>query len=102
MEATDTITANRATRGPGGPGGAGGSASAGEGGAPNGHPGETITRAAGAGGFLGLGLGGGLDRFARVFIEMGVLTWPNGFDMDALNLHMKMSAAGELHRDAAE
>lgn len=42
------------------------------------------------------------DFFARVFIEMGVLTWPNGFDMDALNLQMTMAAAGELHRDAAE
>jgi hypothetical protein len=39
--------------------------------------------------------------FARVFIEMGVLTWPNGFDMDAINLHMTMETAGELHRDAA-
>ena len=40
--------------------------------------------------------------FAQVFVEMGVLTWPNGFDMDALNLHMTMAAAGELSRDAAE
>lgn len=40
--------------------------------------------------------------FARVFIEMGVLAWPNGFDMDAIKLHMDMAAAGELNRDAAE
>jgi hypothetical protein len=40
--------------------------------------------------------------FARVFVEMGVLTWPNGFDMDAIKLHMDMAAAGELKHDAAE
>ena len=40
--------------------------------------------------------------FARVFVEMGVPTWPNGFDVDAINLHMSMEAAGELRRDAAE
>ncbi len=41
-------------------------------------------------------------EFAKVFVEMGVLTWPNGFDMDAIKLHMDMAAAGELKRDAAE
>jgi len=40
--------------------------------------------------------------FARVFVEMGVPTWPNGFDVDAIKLHMDMAAAGELRRDAAE
>jgi hypothetical protein len=40
--------------------------------------------------------------FARVFVEMGVPTWPNGFDLDAIKLHMDMAAAGELRRDAAE
>jgi hypothetical protein len=40
--------------------------------------------------------------FARVFVEMGVPTWPNGFDMDSIKLHIDMAAAGELHRDAAE
>ena len=40
--------------------------------------------------------------FARAFVEMGVPTWPNGFDVDAIKLHMDMSEAGELHRDAAE
>ena len=40
--------------------------------------------------------------FARVFVEMGVPTWPNGFDVDAIKLHMDMAAAGELQRDAAE
>lgn len=40
--------------------------------------------------------------FGRVFLEMGIPTWPNGFDIDAIKLHMDMAAAGELHRDAAE
>ena len=40
--------------------------------------------------------------FARVFVEMGVPTWPNGYDIDAIKLHMDMEAAGELSRDAAE
>jgi hypothetical protein len=40
--------------------------------------------------------------FARVFLDDGVPTWPNGFDMDAIKLHMDMEAAGELRRDAAE
>ena len=40
--------------------------------------------------------------FARVFVEMGVPTWPNGFDLDAIKLHMDMAEAGELKRDAAE
>jgi len=40
--------------------------------------------------------------FARVFLDDGIPTWPNGFDMDATKLHMDMAAAGELHQDAAE
>jgi hypothetical protein len=34
--------------------------------------------------------------FARVFIEMGVPTWPNGCDIDPINAWMKLKAAGEL------
>lgn len=34
--------------------------------------------------------------FAKVFIEMGVPTWPNGCNIDAINAHMKLAAAGEL------
>jgi hypothetical protein len=34
--------------------------------------------------------------FARVFVELGALTWPNGFDVDPIALHARMSAAGEL------
>jgi hypothetical protein len=40
--------------------------------------------------------------FARAFLDDGIPTWPNGFDVDAIKLHMDMSEAGELHRDAAE
>ena len=40
--------------------------------------------------------------FRRVFVECGVLTWPNGFDLDAIQLHREMADAGLLHRDAAE
>jgi hypothetical protein len=41
------------------------------------------------------------DFFARVHIEYGVPTWPNGFDVDAIALHMNMEAAGELRSNAA-
>jgi hypothetical protein len=40
--------------------------------------------------------------FARAFVEMGAPTWPNGFDLDPINLYMQMREAGELSRDAAE
>ena len=40
--------------------------------------------------------------FARVFVEMGAPTWPNGFDLDPINLYMQMRDAGELSRVAAE
>lgn len=40
--------------------------------------------------------------FARVFIELGALTWPNGFDLDPINLYMRMRDAGELTNAAAE
>ncbi|SRR5579862_9890682 len=36
------------------------------------------------------------EFFARVHVEYGVPTWPNGFDVDAIALHMKMEADGEL------
>ena len=40
--------------------------------------------------------------FARVFIEMGIPTWPNGCDIDAINAHMTLEAAGLLKKiDAA-
>jgi hypothetical protein len=40
-------------------------------------------------------------NFARAFVEMGIITWPNGFDIDSIKLHMDMEEAGELRRDAA-
>jgi hypothetical protein len=41
--------------------------------------------------------------FARVFIEDGALTWPNGYDWDPIALHDEMKDAGLLRRtDAAE
>lgn len=36
------------------------------------------------------------DFFSRVFVEMGVPTWPNGCDVDAIHLHMQMREAGTL------
>jgi hypothetical protein len=39
--------------------------------------------------------------FARVFVELGALAWSNGFDHDAIELHDRMAAAGELGREAA-
>ena len=40
--------------------------------------------------------------FARAFIELGALAWPNGFDLDPIALHERMAAAGELTQVAAE
>lgn len=34
--------------------------------------------------------------FSRVFIEMGIPTWPNGCDIDPINQHMMMREAGTL------
>jgi len=39
--------------------------------------------------------------FARVFIDDGILTWPNGFDLDSIALHDEMKKAGALRRTAA-
>jgi len=39
--------------------------------------------------------------FARVFLNDGILTWPNGFDLDSIALHMEMKEKGLLHRTAA-
>lgn len=41
--------------------------------------------------------------FSRAFVEMGAPTWPNGFDLDPINLYIEMRAAGVLkHVSAAE
>jgi hypothetical protein len=34
--------------------------------------------------------------FNRVFIESGVPTWPNGFDLDPIQLYMELRDAGLL------
>jgi len=34
--------------------------------------------------------------FKKVCVSCGVPTWPNGFDLDAINLHMELEKAGEL------
>jgi hypothetical protein len=39
--------------------------------------------------------------FGRVFIECGVLAWPNGFDLDSIALHMEMKERGLLRQTAA-
>lgn len=40
-------------------------------------------------------------HFARVFLEDGAPTWPNGFDMDPRWLRREIEATGALSRDAA-
>jgi hypothetical protein len=40
--------------------------------------------------------------FARVFLEFGAPTWPNGFDIAPEWLRRAMESAGELTREAAE
>jgi hypothetical protein len=40
--------------------------------------------------------------FARVFLEFGAPTWPNGFDIAPEWLRREMEAAGELTPVAAE
>jgi hypothetical protein len=42
------------------------------------------------------------DYFARAFVEMGAPTWPNGFDLDPINLYMELRDSGALTRQAAE
>ena len=42
------------------------------------------------------------NYFARVFVDDGALTWPNGYDWDPTALHDEMREAGLLHRAAAE
>jgi hypothetical protein len=39
--------------------------------------------------------------FDRVFLEVGALTWPNGYDWSPEALHSDMAAAGVLKRESA-
>ncbi len=42
------------------------------------------------------------EYFNRAFVEMGAPTWPNGFDIDPINLYMELREAGALTAVAAE
>jgi Protein of unknown function (DUF2442) len=39
--------------------------------------------------------------FDKVFISFGVPSWPNGFDVDAINLQMELQERGALSHKAA-
>ena len=39
--------------------------------------------------------------FSKAFISFGVPTWPNGFDVDAINLQMELREQGALSATAA-
>lgn len=39
--------------------------------------------------------------FNRVFISCGIPSWPNGFELDAINLYVELRDAGLLTQDAA-
>lgn len=41
------------------------------------------------------------DFFARCFIEVGALAWPNGFDLSAESLHRRLKGQGVLHKNVA-
>ena len=40
--------------------------------------------------------------FARVFIELGAPTWPNGYDLDPVQLYMELRDSAALVPSAAE
>jgi Protein of unknown function (DUF2442) len=40
--------------------------------------------------------------FNKVFISFGVPSWPNGYEVDAINLHMELRDANALTHAAAE
>ena len=39
--------------------------------------------------------------FRSVFVQCGVPAWPNGFDIDAIQLYMEMKEQGALVRESA-
>jgi hypothetical protein len=39
--------------------------------------------------------------FKRVFVQCGVPAWPNGFDIDAIQLYMEMKEQGALSPETA-
>lgn len=40
-------------------------------------------------------------NFAQVFVTFGVSSWPNAFDVDAVELHRELAERGALSRVAA-
>jgi hypothetical protein len=40
------------------------------------------------------------EFFAKHFIELGALAWPNGFDLSAESLRQRLESTGKLRRDA--
>ena len=42
------------------------------------------------------------EYFDRVFVEFGAPTWPNGFDLDPINLYIQLRDSGALSKVAAE
>lgn len=39
--------------------------------------------------------------FGRVYVFFGIPTWPNGFELDAVAIHIRLDEAGLLVRPAA-
>jgi hypothetical protein len=39
--------------------------------------------------------------FSRVFLSFGAPSWPNGYDLDPINLHTEMKERGLLRKAAA-
>jgi hypothetical protein len=39
--------------------------------------------------------------FSRAFLSFGVPSWPNGFDLDAIALHMELKDQGRLKMPSA-
>lgn len=39
--------------------------------------------------------------FAKAFIELGALAWPNGFELSAESLYRRLGEKGALQRDTA-
>jgi hypothetical protein len=37
----------------------------------------------------------------RVYVSFGIPTWPNGFELDAIALHIRPDEAGQLVRPTA-
>ena len=40
------------------------------------------------------------EYFARFFLELGALCWPNGLELSARSLHERLKRSGALHQPA--